>query len=858
MLAMLPRTLAISLFLAASAVAQCALQPQATGRGVPSLDSAALRLTRWDPDGSGPLGERIVVAGNITLAGDLPVRSVAALDPVTDQWTALGDPGGVPVALAVLPGGLLVAGGVFSPPALLQVWTGTSWTAAVPQPPGSSLTTLAVGPSGNLFAVTTIGFGSTVHRFDGISWQALGTATAPTIGPASVRAMTFAANGDLLVGGSFQVIGGVPVSNVARWNGSGWSAVGVLGTVNDLLVTAAGDLFAGGLFSVPSPSVSTNVARWDGLAWQALGTGTQSVLPAYAGVFALAELANGDLVAAGQFQAAGGVPAFKVARWDGSTWSAMGGGIEQFGPTGESSTVFALESTATGEVFAAGNFGTVSGRDARGLARWNGVAWRAARASGIGSAASAVHRTAAGEVFLGGPFRDIDGVAHNGIARRVGNGWAPVGAGIADFGVFGPAVAAITSLASGELVVGGSFPGAVGVPSPGLVVWNGAAWAPLGGGLAGLGSPPQVEALHVAANGDLLVAGVFDIAGTAAVEGVARWNGSTWSSLGSGLTSQGQLVSLRAVTTAANGDVYVAGWFPLGGFGPTAKIARFDGTSWQLIGACDRRVQDLLVLPNGDLLAAGEFTTVNGVPVGCVARWSNGVWSSFGGLGSTSPSSSSSALHLRLLPGSAVLAAGNFEQSGTFYKFARWDGSVWTRFLDEQMFVADVAVDPRGEVLVAGNFSTVGGGASASFARLVAPCAATASAGGAGCSGSGGLNTLTAESLPWLGGTFTARASGLAANSLASIVLGLGTAAVPLATILPQGGAGCTLLVTPDVLLLGVPAGGSLPVSFLLPSNPTLVGSVLHLQVVPLEFGAGGAIANVTATNRLTLTTGVF
>ena len=118
---MLPRTLATSLFLAASAVAQCALQPQATGRGVPSLDSFAQRLTRWDPDGSGPLGERIVVTGNITLAGDLPVRRIAALDPVTDQWTALGDPGGFPVALAGLPNGLLVVGGVFSPPALLQV-----------------------------------------------------------------------------------------------------------------------------------------------------------------------------------------------------------------------------------------------------------------------------------------------------------------------------------------------------------------------------------------------------------------------------------------------------------------------------------------------------------------------------------------------------------------------------------------------------------------------------------------------------------------------------------------------------------------------------------------------------------------
>jgi hypothetical protein len=848
------------LFVASVAVAQCTLQPQATGRGVPSLDSFAERLVRWDPDGSGPLGERIVVSGNFTLAGDLPVRGIAALDPVTDQWSALGDLGGTAFSLAVLPNGLLVAGGVFSPAALLQVWTGTSWTAAVPQPPGLSLTTLAVGPSGNLYAVTTFGFSSTVHRFDGISWLSLGTATAPTIGPASVRAMAFAANGDLLVGGSFQVIGGVPVANVARWNGSSWSAVGagVSGTVHDLLVTASGDLVAGGLFAVVSPFANANVARWNGLSWQALGSGTQSVLPANAGVYDVAELANGDIVAAGQFEAAGGVPAYKVARWDGSVWSAMGGGIEQYGPYGEPSYVFAIERAATGELFVAGNFATVSGRDGRGLARWNGAAWRPARTAGIGSAASAVHRTAAGEVFLGGPFRDIDGTVHAGIARRVGNGWAPVGAGIADFGVFGPGVAAITSLASGELVVGGSFPGAVGVPSPGLVAWNGSAWAPLGGGLANLGSPPQVEALHVATNGDLLVAGVFDTAGTAAVESLARWNGSSWSSIGSGLTSQGQLASLRAVTTAANGDVYVAGWFPLGGFGPTAKIARFDGTSWQLIGGFDQSVYDLQVLPNGDLLAAGAFTAVNGVPVGSVARWSNGVWSSFGGLASSSPGFSDTARRLRLLPGGAVLAAGYFEQGGIYYMFARWDGSVWTRFVDESLFVADLAVDPNGEVLVAGNFSTVGGGASASFARLVAPCAATAIAGGAGCSGSGGLNTLTAESLPWLGGTFTAEATGLAANSLASIVLGLGTAAVPLATILPQGGAGCTLLVTPDVLLLGVPAGGSLPVSFSLPSNPTLVGSVLNLQVVPLEFGVGGAITSVTATNRLTLSTGVF
>lgn len=57
-------------------------------------------------------------------------------------------------------------------------------------------------------------------------------------------------------------------------------------------------------------------------------------------------------------------------------------------------------------------------------------------------------------------------------------------------------------------------------------------------------------------------------------------------------------------------------------------------------------------------------------------------------------------------------------------------------------------------------------------------------------------------------------------------------------------------MVTPLVLGIGVPTGGLLPVALAMPSTPTLVGSVLHLQVVPLEFGAGGGIVSVTASNR--------
>jgi hypothetical protein len=95
-------------------------------------------------------------------------------------------------------------------------------------------------------------------------------------------------------------------------------------------------------------------------------------------------------------------------------------------------------------------------------------------------------------------------------------------------------------------------------------------------------------------------------------------------------------------------------------------------------------------------------------------------------------------------------------------------------------------------------------------------------------------------------------------NGVAATVLGLGTTNVPLSSLLPQGGAGCALLVTPDVLGLALPSGGVAQVALPLPLVPAFAGTTLQLQVAPIEFGVGGAITAVTSTNRLSLTLGIF
>jgi hypothetical protein len=844
----------------ATALAQCELQPTATGRGLPSLDRPAYCMCEWDPDGSGPLGPRLVVGGSFSLAGDLRVDGIAAFDPATGQWSPLPGLLGQVLSLAVLPNGLLIAGGLFATPApsgtVLQVWTGTAWTAAIPQPNAIAVDALAVSPNGELYAACATGFGVELQQFVSGGWQLVGTAAAGALTSIlSIEALAFDTNGDLLIGGAFGAIDSVAAAGVARWNGSSWSAIGsgVDGAVHDLLVTSSGALFASGMFAVGSPPVAANVAQWNGSSWQALGSGTQStVLPFYAGAYALAESA-GSVVAAGQFDLAGGVPAFKVAQWNGSVWSAMGGGIEQYGAFGAPSSVQALHRTSSGALFAVGDFRTVGGRDGVGLARWSGSTWAPARAVGVGNGTTAVHRTLTGEVYLGGSFLDIDGVVCNGIARRVGNGWQPLGSGIDDpFGI-GPAVTTVCSLPSGDVVVGGGFPSAGGVPAPALAIWNGTNWSSLGSGLANsAGSQPWVQALHVAGNGDLYVAGSFDLAGGVAVDSVARWNGSQWSAVGSGLGP----ALLSAVASSPIGEVYIAGLFATGGSFQNGRIAVAVGGSWQTIGTANGPVFDLVVLPGGALLAAGAFQSIDGQLVGCVARWSGGVWAPLGGLGTTS--SISMTQRLRELPGGGLLAAGFFETGASVAGFAYWNGSSWNLLGPDLFDVLDIAVDPSGEVLVAGSFTTVGGVASANFARLVAPCMATAVPAGNGCVGSGGLNQLTTSGLPWLGEIFTATASGMPTNSVGMSVLGLGTLSLSLPSLLPQGGAGCALLVTPDVLGLVLPSGGVAQVPLPLPLIPAFAGITLQLQVAPIEFGVGGAITAVTSTNRLSLTLGIF
>jgi hypothetical protein len=69
---------------------------------------------------------------------------------------------------------------------------------------------------------------------------------------------------------------------------------------------------------------------------------------------------DGQLIAAGEFDTAGGVPCNHIASWDGSEWRPLGIGLD--------ASVFALVSYH-GELIAGGVFGMGY------IKRWNGSGW---------------------------------------------------------------------------------------------------------------------------------------------------------------------------------------------------------------------------------------------------------------------------------------------------------------------------------------------------------------------------------------------------------------------------------------------------------------------------------------------------
>jgi hypothetical protein len=343
-------------------------------------------------------------------------------------------------------------------------------------------------------------------------------------------------------------------------------------------------LYAAGIFPTGASSSSNGVAKWDGSTWTPIGNG--QFYGDWVNTLAVFDDGTGPaLYAGGLIKSIGGVFTNAIAKWDGSKWSRLGSGSGIRSPH-NSSTVLSLAVFDDGSgpaLYVGGNFVHAGGLVANNIAKWDGSTWS---------------------------------TLDNGIPGFV------TALGVFDDGA-GPA------LYAGGLLFDNS-----GTPTNGIVKWDGSSFATVGGGMTGTIAVPRVLDFEVFDDGSrpaLYAGGLFTTAGGVEASSIAKWDGSTWSALGN-VVNRFRLYALTVFDDGSGPALYAGGERISSGDTVNNSIARWDGSSWSAMGTgingsgalLSLQVNALTVFDDGtgpSLFTGGIFLEAGGATSNFIAEW---------------------------------------------------------------------------------------------------------------------------------------------------------------------------------------------------------------------------------------------
>jgi hypothetical protein len=431
----------------------------------------------------------------------------------------------------------------------------------------------------------------------------------------------------------------------------------------------------GGDIAQAGNTAVANIAAYDGTTWRALGAGFNERVSHLA-------VLNGELYAAGGFTASGATPINYVARWNGTAWQPLAGGP---GGTVNSMHVWNNQIVVGNPL----QFG-------QGRARaWNGSTWASVGTDGVRINAFATY---SGQLVAARGASSADRVT-----MWNGSAWVDLGT------AFTGSISSLAVLGS-ELIAGGGFSTAGGVPASNIARWNGTAWSALGSGTSS-----SVNALAVLGS-ELFACGGFSTAGGVTVNNVARWDGTAWNAMRSGLVNTGAPVDMAVV----RGRINVVGAFTHAALSevPMPGIATWNAAEqiWEAVSSSfDAQINCFLEF-QGKLYAGGRFTRAGGNDARGLAAWDGLTWQPVGSM----PLRTVNALaeyNGQLIAAGSVL---NPDLSSS-NRVIRFDGTDWLSLTDAASSNFDSSISSmivyNGDLYVAGRFSTAGGVAANRIAR---------------------------------------------------------------------------------------------------------------------------------------------
>jgi uncharacterized delta-60 repeat protein len=294
-------------------------------------------------------------------------------------------------------------------------------------------------------------------------------------------------------------------------------------------------------------------------------------------------------------------------------------------------------------------------------------------------------------------------------------------------------VQAMTVQTNDQVVFGGTFTNVSGFLRKSLALLNAngtvdGSFNPGNGIKGGLGT---LNAIAVQpADGKILIGGDFTSVNGASRQRLARLNpdGSVDQSFNPGA---GANAMVSALAVQPDGRILVAGAFTTLNGISRGGIARVDttgalDTNFVNGAGADSQILALALQPDGEIIIGGRFLHFNGVSQNRIARID-------GASGALDPSfnigtgASAAVNALVTQPDGKILVGGGFTSFNSVNLFGlvrlQTNGTLDTNFITRLDYVAygsvfSVALQSNGKVYIGGNFSSVGGVRRPSFARL--------------------------------------------------------------------------------------------------------------------------------------------
>ena len=521
-----------------------------------------------------------------------------------------------------------------------------------------------------------------IARWNGTSWSAFSSGLNGNVGNAAIDSQ-----GNIYVSGSFTTAGGVSANRLAKWSPSGstWSSLGSGLIANDLvgframLVDSSDDLWIAGGFTTVSGISATRVARWSasGSTWSTIGSGFNAF------VTGMIRDDSGNIYFTGPqlTQANGRTVTNFTTKWDGITFSDTGlpsaavgsmasfngpqffwlngklwfvsdiinGGVTSF-YVFENSTWIPLVGAPSGRpgnwartyrmILHEGKIWLTGASDPAGSATFGGFVRR--RDSKNESLASRTLTTSNADfwydestrrLFLVGNVRNGQPYFDTDYGSRTNSKYYDPNTGTwVHFLVTNTSGVQIPVKIGSDYYFTSRSNSSDNMLGQSLVRWDGVGirtgFSTVGGNFTGVRC--------VGTDGtDLYVGGSFTAApGGVSATRAAKWNGTSWSALGTGLNQNGDVIAWNQ----SDSLLYFGGDFTTAG-GATANYVASWNTStstWSSLGSGTNGYVSKLIYDSNEriLYACGSFTTAGGVSASRIAKWNaaTSTWSSIGGI----------------------------------------------------------------------------------------------------------------------------------------------------------------------------------------------------------------------------------